>query len=108
MDVPYWMAVIIFIAMLSALGLIIIQSLRLGYVQSRLADVSAAWDREMLKSQRQYDAARDVVPYLAKTSVDMFYGGQNGVQYSFAQRQEISRKVQHQNTVLRRFSEVFG
>lgn len=108
MDVPYWVAAMVFVGIIAALTLIIIQSVRLNRTYRRAERAEAAYDREILVNQKQKDAARAVVPYLAKTSVDMFYGEREGVQYNFAQRQEISRKVQTQNAALRAFNDVFG
>ena len=65
-------------------------------------------DQALLEQTRMTQAARDAFPYLAQTSVDLFYGEINGQQANFAQRQEIAAKVQKQNAAVLAYKKTFN
>lgn len=100
--------IIVSVLLLAALGVVLLLWQSLLFSREEYTQLGVRHDHTLLDMQRQKDAAQAVVPFLAKTSVAMFYGEENGVQYSFAQRQEIARKVQTQNEALRRFNDIFG
>lgn len=100
--------IVLAVLLLIALGAVCVLVLAKADLVHELLSVKKRRDELEMEVSRQRVAAQDVVPYLAKTSVDMFYGAQEGVQYSFAERQEITRRVQKQNAALRHFNEIFG